>query len=321
MQQPVRISTSQYRLELAPGRIKELEAERDWELEKLEERKQKEIEALYVEKRVMDILTELLREHFLQVETPLKGRKVFLDPQQFDLHHSVLELADRSAEGGYIRSGIAWRIPDDAKFVRFFVYWNDPERVDLDLHAVVRDLHNSDMHVGWDGEYCINGAVHSGDITNSDAAEYVDIDLAAPIREVGCNIHLYDGKEAFRDVQTCYVGMMAVDKTDQEVQHYDPANCFFTHELTFGTDNLFYGFVDVLNRCVRFVGLPNADDWDSMPKEVKSFSLQNYLDCVLDGQQVQRVDSAEEAEVVLTMGKSLHKKGISLTDSNFFLEC
>lgn len=51
------------------------------------------------------------------------------------------------------------------------------------------------------------------------------------------------------------------------------------------------------------------------------FSLQDYLNCVLEGQNVELVETAEAADVILTMGKSLLNNGISLVDNNFFLEC
>lgn len=291
------------------------------ELAGIEEKYQRIERALPFNAAALEILKELLQQHFLQVETPLLGKKVYCDLKQFDLKHSALETNSRSKDGGYIRSGISWKIPDNAKYVRFFVYWNDPERVDIDLHAGGTMLNGDHLHVGWNADYCEGGVVHSGDITHSDAAEYIDIDLSAPIREISTNVHLYGGKCGFPEVETCFVGMMAVDKLGQEVKHYSPKNCFFTHELTQNIRSLFYGFVDVRNRCVRFVGQPNERSWDSLPRIDDTFSLQDYLDCVLDGQQVQIVHCPRDADVVLTMGKSLSKKGVSLVDSNFFLEC
>jgi len=196
--------------------------------------------------------------------------------------------------------------------------------VDIDLHAGGVDMEGNSLHVGWNADFRSGGVVHSGDITHSNAAEYIDIDLNAPIREIYANVNLYWGKYSFKGIQTCYVGMMAVDKIGAKVKHYDPANCFFTHELTQNTQNLFYGYVDVQNRCVRFVGQPNHNCWAARPQieDAESmFSLQDYLNCVLEGQNVELVETAEEADVVLTMGKGLLDNGISLVDNNFFLEC
>ena len=277
--------------------------------------------------KAVEILKAVLREHFRQAATPLKGKKVFCDLGEFDLCHSTLETEDRSRDGGYIRSGICYRIPGDARYVRFFVYWNDQKRVDVDLHAGGRCLDGTSLHVGWNADFRSSGVVHSGDITHSDAAEYIDIDLSAPLKEIYANVHLYSGGHFFKDITTCYVGMMAVDKAKQEVKLYDPKNCFFTHRLTQNTRRLFYGYVDVQDRYVRFVGQPNAVDWcgwDARPgieSDGARFSLQDYLDCVLEGQDAVLIQNLTEADVVLTMGRSLQDNGISLADSNFFLEC
>ena len=270
------------------------------------------------------ILKRLLREHFRRASTPLKGKKVFCKLEQFDLKHSTLETEDRSKDGGYIRSGIAYRIPKNAKTVRFFVYWNDRERVDIDLHAGGITTDGETLHVGWNADFKDSGVVHSGDITHSDAAEYIDIDLSAPVKEIYANVHLYAGRPIFRYVETCYVGLMAVNKLGQTVKHYDPANCFFTHELTQRVSSLHYGYIDVQNRFVRFVGQPNPSSWSGRPEnaaDAELFSLQDYLDCVFAGQEVHLVKREDQADLVLTMGKSLQDNGVSLVDNNFFLEC
>jgi hypothetical protein len=156
-----------------------------------------------------------------------------------------------------------------------------------------------------------------------DVAEYIDIDLSAPIREIYTNVNLFNGS-SFKNIETCYVGMMAVDRNGQEIRHYDPANCFFTHKLTQKTNNLYYGFIDVQNRFVRFIGQENEDGWAARPSvedEQTLFSLREYLDSVFEGQGVQIVEDESEADVVLSMGKSLSDVGMSLADNNFFLEC
>ncbi len=270
------------------------------------------------------ILKRLLREHFRKASTPLKGKKVCCRLEQFDLKHSTLETEDRSRDGGYIRSGIAYRIPQNAKTVRFFVYWNDRKRVDIDLHVGGITTDGKSLHVGWNADCKNSGIVHSGDITHSDAAEYIDIDLSAPVKEIYANVHLYYGRPIFRYVETCYVGLMAVNKLGQTVKHYDPANCFFTHELTQRVSSLHYGYIDVQNRFVRFVGKPNPSSWSGRPEieaDAELFSLQDYLDCVFAGQEVQLVKREDQADLVLTMGKSLLDNDVSLVDNNFFLEC
>ena len=307
--------------------MRTLPARREAELAALKKRHEAELRAAQRDAQTVEILKGLLNAHFRQAETPLKGKRVYLDLDQFDLAHSIIETEDRSRDGGYIRSGISFRIPEKAKFVRFFVYWDDPHRVDVDLHAAGKTVGGEDLHIGWNAAFRNCGVVHSGDVTHSDAAEYIDIDLSAPIREIYANVNLFSGKYSFKGIKTCYVGLMAVDRTGMEIRHYNPANCFFTHALTQNTANLFYGLIDVQNRFVRFVGQPNQNgwgDWTSRPSiEAMEgrFSLEDYLNCVLDGQQTTPVKDRKDADVILTMGKSLDENAVSLVDSNFFLEC
>lgn len=138
--------------------------------------------------------------------------------------------------------------------------------------------------------------------------------MSAPLQEVYTNLYLWSGKRSFRHVETCYVGMMAVDKIGQEVKLYSHKNCFFSHEIAQDAANLFYGFVDVPNRCIRFVGQPNQDfwEWADKPRLDNTFSVQDYLDCVLDGQQVQIVERPEDADVVLTMARTSMKTASAL---------
>lgn len=291
------------------------------ELEMLEERHQSRVRISQFDAAAVEILKKLCLEHFRQVTTPLHGKKVFLKLSEFDLSHSELETTDRSKDGGYIRSGIAFRIPEQAKTVRFFTYWNDRERVDIDLHAAGKTLDGRDLHIGWNASCKDSGVVHSGDITHSDAAEYIDIDLSAPVKTITANVNLYCGRPDFKHIETCYVGLMAVSQLGADVKHYSPANCFFTHRLTQTTRNLFYGYIDVEKRFVRFIGKPNMNGWAEQYTEDTTFSLQEYLDMVLEGQEVRLTESEEEADVVLTMGKGLEENSVSLVDENFFLEC
>jgi len=314
----------QYAWENRERLILELEERKQKALDTLEAQHQEQLRVCSFAAGTCRILKQLLKEHFRLADTPLKGKKVLRKLDQFDLAHSTLETEDRSKDGGYIRSGISWKIPEKARYVRFFVYWNDSERVDIDLHAGGRTTNGEKLHVGWNADFRTSGVIHSGDITHSDAAEYIDIDLSAPIQEIYANVHLFSGKDGFQDIETCYIGMMAVDKIGATVKHYDPANCFFTHELTQNLRSLFYGFVDMKNRYVRFVGKPNDNYWDDAPyleNPAQMFSLSDYLDTLLDGQQARIVENAADADVILTMGKGLESNSLSLVDHNFFLEC
>ena len=258
--------------------------------------------------RVRAILEDVLRAHMEKARTELAGKKVFVSAEEFDLSYSRLEGGNKSSEGGYLPSGMAIRIPEEVKRLRFFVYWNDKNRVDVDLHAKAYDLEGESIDVGWDAHFNKSGIVHSGDITHSNAAEFIDINMDAPLRNAG------------------YVGMMAVKRFGEKVKLYDPKNCFFTHELRSGERRISYGYVDVKKRLLFFTGrAPEKVSRFAMPKGMyretaPTLSLKRYLDLMLEAQGAAYADSAEEADLILTIGKPEEERAVSLVDRNFFLE-
>ena len=279
--------------------------------------------------RVCDILTAVLFEHLKGMRTELYQKKVYLQTDAYDLSRSVLKSGNGSDEGSYLPAGIAIRIPDEVRHLRFFVYWNDKKRVDLDLHAEAINTEFESIHVGWDADFKKDGIVHSGDITHSDAAEYIDIDMDAQLLRAQTRIHIFNGKESFKEIDTCYVGMMAVKKLGAKVKLYDPKNCFFTHELKSDSIELQYGYVDVPGRRLYFVG----KEPEILPEYCRPFeavqqdrlgghrlTMDKYLSMLFEAQEVTTVTSPEEADLVLTMEKSAEEKGVSLVDRNFYLD-
>ena len=195
--------------------------------------------------------------------------------------------------------------------------------MDIDLHAGYTDLDGQFHHVGWNRSFRDGGVVFSGDITHSNAAEYIDIDLSAPIDKVNANIHLYSGKPGFQAVDTCYVGMQAIPKGQRDgYALFKEANCFFSHRLRQDCATIHYGYIDVPNRCIVFDGVPRAWDYDwygGLGQRRGAFSLRRYLELLLEAQQATVCD-ASQADVVLVMGKASSEKELSLVDANFFLE-
>ena len=279
--------------------------------------------------RVCDILTAVLDTHLRSMRTELFRKKVCLQMDAYDLSRSTLKAGQESEEGGYLPAGIAVRIPEEVRHLRFFVYWNDKERVDLDLHAQGYDTERNPIHVGWDADFKKAGIVHSGDITHSNAAEYIDIDMDADLLQAELEIRIYDGKDSFKGIDTCYVGMMAVKKLGQKVKLYDPANCFFTHELLSENKELAYGYVNVPQRRLYFVGgrakkVPEycqpVEAAQGERDGARRLTMEKYLSMLLKAQESEIVDAPEEADLILTMEKSAEGKGVSLVDRNFYLD-
>lgn len=265
----------------------------------------------------------LLERRLAANDTPLKGKKIFADMPEFDLDASEIRVTDKSSEGGYIRSGLAYKIPENATTIRFFVYWNDKQRVDVDLHAAINKTDGTRQGVGWNSNFNTGTVVTSGDITHSDAAEYIDIDLVKgrdEISTVTLNIDLFSGYPTFGEIDECFVGAMAVSKTGADVKLYDPKNCFFTHCLTGKCRFMHYGFVDVQRGVIVFTGLEGRGGYHSESEAGGGLSLREYLGILFRAQGVSAVSTPEEADLTLVMGKPSKDSEISLIDHNFFME-
>lgn len=270
--------------------------------------------------QVYAICEALLKKNLAHKETPLHGKQVFLSLDGYSLPDSVIQTNNKSSEGGYVRSGLAYRIPDHVQRLRFFVYWNDKHRVDIDLHASGHLRNGKPIQIGWNSNYKDQGLVFSGDITHSNAAEYIDIDLQAEGKEITCNINIYSGKPCFREIEECFVGMMAVEKLGETVMLYNPANCFFTHFLTGAYHSIHYGYIDAVRRILVFEGAENPMDTYAQPKHAENrFSLQRYLELLLEAQNAVIVSNRSDADCILVMEKPLEETEISLLDNNFFL--
>lgn len=255
----------------------------------------------------------------------LKGKKVMMDMDNYDLKASIIECNTKSEEGGYVRSGLAYKIPEDVKRIRFFVYWNDKyDRVDVDLHSNIILTNGSISNIGWNNKFRDGISVFSGDITHSDAAEYIDIDLDAAdkvYKQVNLNINLFSGKLSFGEIDECFVGIMAVNDIGEEVKLYDAKNCFFNHNLKGDTRTLEYGYIDIERRCLVLLGKPARNGYYSANAyQTSSYTLYDYIGDLLAANHVTGTLDKDEADVILTMEKSSDEKAVSLLDNNFFME-
>lgn len=273
---------------------------------------------------VFEIVRKALISNLACKETPIRDQKVYLDNGNINLELSRLECNIKSPESGYLASGLAINILEDIKRLRFFLYWNDKERTDLDLHTFAITTEGEGVHIGWNGEYNNHNIVYSGDITHSDAAEYVDVDLTSDIEQVKTDIDVYyaGSKECkMKNIDTVFVGMMAVKKLGEDVKLYDPKNCFFSHFLKGDEKTIEYGFIDVPHRVLVFTGKPKTTYGMKGKMELENrFNLKAYLDLLLASQHAVFVENEEDADVILTMEKSTKENAISLIDENFYLD-
>ena len=271
------------------------------------------------------IFTEVLYAALCGLNTPLKGKKIYTEEGAYSFAYSFVEASDKSAEGGYMRSGMAYKIPEDVRYVRFFTYWNDEKRIDIDLHAYASDEKGENrVHVGWDDEFKSKGLVMSGDVTHSNAAEYLDADLEKTVEngltQAVFRIHSFTGVP-FSKIETVLTGMMAVSKlgVKKSAKLYDPANCFFSHLLRTEKNQLLYGKLDMKHRVLVYLG-KDIQGYVDQPLNEESFSLRRYLDLLYKAQGVTEVSTPEDAEIILRADKPQADNEISLIEQNFFMD-
>ena len=274
----------------------------------------------YTELIIMkDILKDVLKENLIYKDIPeLSGKKVFLDMDNYNLKLSNIECNSKSEEGGYIRSGLAIKIPDEVERIRFFVYWNDKERVDIDLHGSILTK-DGVKSIGYDRDFRSKDAVFSGDITHSNAAEYIDINLNNPNLYACVAINIYNGSESFGNIDTCFVGAMAVKEMNENVKLYNPKNCFFTHDLKSKARTILYGYIDSESRSIIFVGKPTTKRYGNY-KDISKFNVETYLKYLGDSQNITFVSYKNNADVILTMESATEDNSISLLENNFFMD-
>jgi len=256
----------------------------------------------------------ILHSNLESKETPLAGRKVFIDNSKFDLHHSVIETNDKSAEGGYIRSGLAYKIPENVKTIRFFTYWNDKSRIDIDLHAKATMTNGSETHIGWDSDFKYNDQmIHSGDITHSDAAEYLDINLkTSEARHVDLKIVSYT-RAPFDEIDTVFTGIMAVSKLNQKVKLYDKKNLIFYHELNDNVSSMNYACINVQKRHIKLHGSGSFKS---------TFSVARYIEILCTAQSATIVydeNKIDNDTIVLSLDSNDMTNSVSLLNENYFM--
>ena len=262
------------------------------------------------------IMRSLLRERLRALETPLRGKRVMLDTQGYDLAHSCVLTNMAKGVSSYFAPGMAMRIPEEARCVRFFVFWDDrSKRVDLDLHATT----DTGMHVGWNGAYFNSGMIMSGDITHStDAVEYLDVEpeeaAKAGNKYVTLTLHYFNGG-TFNEVATAFTGLLVVDKVDPDYKLYQSENVLMRNDLAeLRANRIEICRIDVVNRCV--VPLMGGD----APAET-TFTAEAFLSDLLAAQDATLVESEEELGedgVKLTVGKAAEGE-VSLIDNGWFV--
>ena len=282
-------------------------------------RKENEFEFLY------NLNRELLKEELKKVNTSLENKKVYINEQGFDFKNSLVNINEKAQEGGFLPSGIAIKIPENANTLRFFVFWNDDDkRVDLDMHAFGKTKEGDGLHVGWNGHYNQLGIVTSGDVTTShNSAEYIDINMSKnEIDYLTASVNAFN-VNSFDLVETAYCGATFVNNTDRDVSLYNPQNCFFHMDLTKSKERD-VSLVDIFpnENFLRIASKTMTRDGREAHfiKKTK-YTLDTYLEDLCVAKSIKVVNSIEDADVIISYSRleNPEKPNYCLIDNNLGL--
>ncbi len=272
-----------------------------------------------VDKRFCALLRELVLPRLRELNTPFKGKRVYLDTAGISLTGSILMPNDTGNTGtAWPPIGMAWDLPSD-QTVRFFTFWDDRRtRVDVDLHFIGLMENGERVNIGWNSLYNTAGMVTSGDITTShNSVEYLDANMGRA-REEGVLLvvqkqHIYCGATRWGDISTCYSGALVVRDTDADVELYDARNLLFRDDLTGEGTRMDYAVVNFSGHYLRIMR------GAKMPLGDVEFSLGDYLAALLEAQGATLVVDPKDADVRVCVGRSDDPAVVSLFDEGFYL--
>ena len=172
---------------------------------------------------IVGIVKKLLVKRLSFVTTPFAGKKVFVDDSGYDLDVSLVTSNAGASLSNAVAPGLAKRLPDEAKTVRMFVFWDDEKRrfSDLDLHCYAKRVNEEGeqetLNIGWDGFYNEAGITTSGDITTADkSVEYIDVEIEEAKKNgvslIDTVVDYFNGMEGigFSELETAFTGALVL---------------------------------------------------------------------------------------------------------------
>ena len=300
-------------------------------------------------KAMCEIFYELLKLKLSTVKLSFNGKKLYYSPNSVDVEQSMVIPNPPFATTGTSEYGLAYKLPTVPRnkvslwdklrgkkhqpqqwWYRFFVYWNDEKRVDVDLHANGIDWDNKPIHIGWYGNYKANDIYYSGDITHSDATEFIDVLVGGGAKAVNLNINMYNYPD-FTKLDTCYCGVELVSGENHQATNLDPKNFYFYSDLTsLKVKNIDYAIINQEHQVLRLVssvdnlhayaqGRRDTNGRLINPINSSYFNLKVYLELLSTTQNITWVKKPNQADYTFNIIANEDKE-IGLLDNHFFIE-
>lgn len=117
----------------------------------------------------------------------------------------------------------------------------------------------------------------------------------------------------YRDIDTCFSGALAVKHTDKSIKLYNAKDLLFRDDLAGSRAMTAYAVINFPGHYVRILRGTN------LPLGDVRFSLGDYLAALFEAQDATLVETPEEAEVRVCVGRSDDPTVVSLFDEGFYL--
>lgn len=223
--------------------------------------------------------------------------------------------------------GSRFSINENARYLRSFIYWKEPQgdRTDLDLSAVLLDenlkvLDNVSYFNLRSDRY---NAYHSGDITSAPngASEYIDIDLedlkSKGVRYISIMVNSFT-HTPFCDLPECFVGFMERESI-KSGEIYEPKTVVNKSDITSSSEQVMPMIIDIYNMEVVWADLMvSSSSWINNVHYNKNnviFAIKSMLNAVKPNMydlamlnvlaRGELVSSKEEADVIFSLTEGI----------------
>lgn len=267
--------------------------------------------------------------------------KVYIEKDKLNGYALPLKLRTASKQLMTLPRGSRVKLPEEAEFLRMFVYWrNKKERTDIDLSAVVLD--KSFNVISEEIYYCnlVNEEykiVHSGDFVSAKegAAEFIDVQIDAlksnEAKYVVMAINSFTS-EAFCDLEECFAGISVISKDDvikfRNKVTYDPVNAVIRSDVSVNATFCSVLAYDVETHEIIWLDTVTSRDYyngmvyDNSGKNIVNTScsfvnavrgminasypqFSHLIDLHLKAREHEIVDTPEEADIIISLDKGL----------------
>lgn len=224
---------------------------------------------------VTELLKALVAGTLAQLDLGIRGKRV------------KVAMGNFSPEFSFLGEVVAYKIPEDIRWVRVKLQWKDTVTDSIDLIATKEDDHLAILGHGEKREELLS----SKDNCGIRCAEWVDLDLAKVTGKFNFHAHLYSGRNLFSQVSECTFTVEKIDKlggeSARELENWKVKNdSGFVDLGTLDSEAKIFAWRD---RSTKY----SISRILTKQKEL-NYSLQDLINDVVEQQSLEAVESGED---------------------------